>query len=633
MNRLAEATSPYLLQHAANPVDWHEWGEGAFARARAEDKPLLLSVGYSACHWCHVMAHESFEDPATAGLMNKHFVSVKVDREERPDVDALYMEATVAMSGSGGWPMTVFLTPAGEPFYAGTYFPPEPRHGMPSFRQLLDAIERAWREQRDDVGRQAARLVEALGQSARIGPSSEPLTSSLLGEAESALARSFDPVDGGFGRAPKFPPPSTIELLLRRGTDRALEMAVRTLDAMAAGGMYDVIGGGFHRYSVDERWLVPHFEKMLYDNALLVPAYLHAWLVTGEERHRQVVEQTLDYVLRELTVEGGGLASAQDADTDGVEGLTYTWTPDEAADVGLNPELLLPFEHGRMIVRGRLEPELRARLLGERAQRPQPFRDDKAVASWNGLALAALADAGYRLERPDWIEAAQRVAAFLLGPLSGEGGRLRRAWRDGRASGEGFLEDYADAAYGLLELHVATGELRWLHEARRLALLAVELFADEEHGGFFLAPRDGEQLVAQTKPLDDNPTPSGNSMLAHVLLRLSRIWGDDELERRAVSVFRLVEPSLRRVPSAFGWTLCALDLWLTPPQEIAVAGPVESPVARAALVPFRPRTVVAVGPADDVPLLAGKGLVGGKPAVYVCERFACQAPVTDPGGL
>jgi uncharacterized protein YyaL (SSP411 family) len=579
------------------------------------------------------MAHESFEDPATAAVMNEHFVNVKVDREERPDVDALYMEATIAMSGAGGWPMTVFLTPAGEPFYAGTYFPPEPRHGIPSFQQLLGAIEQAWREQREDVGRQASRLVEALGQSARIAPSSEPLTASLLTEAESSLARSFDRVDGGFGRAPKFPPPSTIELLLRRGTDRALEMAVRTLDAMAAGGMYDVIGGGFHRYSVDERWLVPHFEKMLYDNALLASAYLHAWLVAGVPRHREVVEETLEYVLRELTLGGGGLASAQDADTDGVEGLTYTWTPEEAAGAGLDPALLQPFEHGRLIVRGRLEPGLRRRLLEERGQRPQPFRDDKAVTSWNGLALAALADAGYRLERPDWIEAGCNVAEFLLGPLSAGGGRLQRAWRGGRASGDAFLEDYADVAYGLLELHVATGEARWLHEARRLALLAVELFADEEHGGFYLAPRDGEQLVAQTKPLDDNPTPSGNSMLAHVLLRLARIWGDDELERRAVSVFRLVEPSLRRVPSAFGWTLCALDLWLAPPQEIAVAGPVESAVARAALVLFRPRAVVAIGPDDDVPLLAGKGLVDGKAAVYLCERFACQAPITDPARL
>ena len=366
-------------------------------------------------------------------------------------------------------------------------------------------------------------------------------------------------------------------------------MAEQTLDAMAAGGMYDVVGGGFHRYSVDERWLVPHFEKMLYDNALLASAYLHAWLVTGQERHREVVEETLEYMVRELALEGGGLASAQDADTDGVEGLTYTWTPDEAAAVGLDPALLLPFEHGRLIVRGVLEPELRAHVLAVRSERPQPFRDDKAVASWNGLALAALADAGYRLERPDWIEAARGVAEFLLGPLSRDDGRLRRAWRDGRVSGDGFLEDYADVAHGLLELHIATGEVRWLHEARRLALLAVDLFGDSEHGGFFLSPSDGEALVARTKPLDDNPTPSGNSMLAHVLLRLARIWGDDELERqrrRGLPPGRAV--ATPRAQSAFGWTLCALDLWLAPPQEIAVVGAVESRVARAALDPVRP---------------------------------------------
>ena len=633
MNRLAGATSPYLQQHAANPVEWYEWGEEAFALAGAADKPILLSVGYSACHWCHVMAHESFEDPATAALMNEHFVSVKVDREERPDVDALYMEATFAMSGSGGWPMTVFLTPAGEPFYAGTYFPPEPRHGLPSFRQLLGAVAEAWRERREDVGRQARQLVAALGQSARLAPSVEPLTSAVLVEAESTIARSFDPLHGGFGGAPKFPPASAIELLLRRGTERALEMAVRTLDAMAAGGMYDVVGGGFHRYSVDQRWVVPHFEKMLYDNALLASAYLHGWLVAGVPRHREIVEETLDYVLRELALDGGGLASAQDADTDGVEGLTYTWTPEEAMSVGLDARLLEPFEQGRMIVRGVLEADARARLLAVRAERPQPFRDDKAVASWNGLALAALADAGYRLERPDWLDAARRVAEFLLGPLSRDEGRLLRAWRDGRASGDGFLEDYADVAHGLLELHVATGESRWLHEARRLAQLAVDLFEDPEHGGFFLAERLRDPLVARTKPLDDNPTPSGNSMLAHTLLRLARIWGDDELERRAVGVFRLVEPSLRRAPAAFGWTLCALDLWLAVPQEIAIAGPVDSAVGRAALLPFRPRAVAAVGPDDDVPLLAGKGLVDGKPAVYVCERFACQAPVTEPADL
>jgi uncharacterized protein YyaL (SSP411 family) len=633
MNRLAQETSPYLLQHAENPVDWYPWGDDALARAREEDKPILLSVGYSACHWCHVMAHESFEDAATAAVMNEHFVNVKVDREERPDVDAVYMDATVAMTGSGGWPMTVFLTPDGEPFYAGTYFPPEPRHGLPSFRQLLLALAEAWRERRTDVTGQARRLVDAVAASARGAPSADPLTGAVLDEAERAVARSFEPAFGGFGRAPKFPPASTLEFLLRRDSEQAAAMVEKTLDGMAAGGMYDLMGGGFHRYSVDDRWLVPHFEKMLYDNALLAAAYLHAWAVTGDERRRRVVEETLDYVVRELVLDEGGLASAQDADTDGVEGLTYTWSEDEATEAGIPRELLLPFEHGRFVLRGELEPDLRARLLEVRLQRPQPGRDDKAIASWNGLALAALAEAGYRLERPDWLAAARAVGDFLLGPLSSEDGRLSRSRREGRTSGPGFLDDYANVVHGLLELHAATGELRWLEEANRLARLAVDLFADEDGGGFFLAERDADALVARTKPVEDNPLPSGNSMLAWVLLRLGRIWGDDELERRGVGVLRLVAPALSRVPGAFAWSLCALDLYLSPPRELAVVGPVESPVARAALAPFQPRTVAAVGPADDVPLLAGKDLVDGRPAVYVCERFACQAPVTDPAAL
>jgi len=630
VNRLAGATSPYLLQHAENPVDWYEWGDDAFERARAEDKPLLVSVGYSSCHWCHVMAHESFENTATAVEMNDLFVNVKVDREERPDVDAVTMEATVGMTGSGGWPTTVFLTPEGKPFYAGTYFPPEPRHGLPSFRDVLRAVAAAWRERRADIEQQARRIDDSLRSGALQRASSEPLTSSLLGEAARGIPATFEPAFGGFGRAPKFPAASTLELLLRRGDDESLAMVERTLDGMAAGGMYDVVGGGFHRYSVDDRWLIPHFEKMLYDNAVLASTYLHGWVVTGKERYREVVEETLDYLLRELLLPGGGLASAQDADTDGVEGLTHTWTAEEADAVGIAREKLEPFEHGRFVVRGRLEPEIRARALSVRARRPQPFQDDKVLASWNGLALAALAEAGYRLGREDWIEAARGVAELVLGALSDEDGRLLRSIRGGRVSGPGFLDDYANVAYGMLELHAATGELRWLLEARRLVLVAVELFEDEERGGFFLSPANGDARVPRTKDLQDTPIPSGNSMLAWVLLRLARIWGDDELERRAVSVFRLVEPALRRAPGAFSWMLCGLDLWLSPPREIAIAGPVTSPVARAALAAFDPRAVVAVGPSDEVPLLEGKDLVGGKPAVYVCERFVCQAPVTDP---
>ena len=626
MNRLAGETSPYLLQHADNPVDWYPWGGEALARARDDDRPILLSIGYAACHWCHVMEHESFEDAETAALMNEHFVSVKVDREERPDLDAVYMEAVVALTGHGGWPMTVFLTPDGEPFFGGTYFPPAPRHGLPSFKQLLEAVAKAYRERRDEVGRSAAQLVEAIRQSSAVAPSNEPLTSSLFSEAARGLVRSLDPEWGGFGGAPKFPPASALELLLRRGE---LEPVTKTLDAMAAGGMYDLVGGGFHRYSVDERWLVPHFEKMLYDNALLVPAYLHAWVVTGEERYRRVAEETVDYMLRDLALPEGGFASSQDADTDGVEGLTYTWTEDE----GVPAELLFPFEHGRSIVRGMLDPELRARLLAERSKRPQPGRDDKAVAAWNGLALAALAEAGRRLASNTVLLAAERLGEFLLSELSSADGRLFRTWREGQATIPGFLEDYADVAHGLYELHVATGELRWLEESNRLARLAVDLFADGDRGGFFMTARDAEELVTRKKDLDDNPVPSGNSMLAFVLLRLARIYGDDELEHRAVGVLRLLGPSMARIPSAFGWALCALDLYLSPPRELAILGSPDDEIARAALAPFDPNAVVAFGPAEDVPLLAGKTRVDGEPTLYVCERFACRAPVTDPAAL
>jgi uncharacterized protein len=622
VNRLAQETSPYLLQHADNPVDWYPWGDDAFARARGEDRPILLSVGYAACHWCHVMEHESFEDPATAALMNEHFVCVKVDREERPDVDAVYMDAVVAFNrGHGGWPMTVFLLPDGRPFFGGTYYPPEPRHGLPSFTQILQAMTQVYAEQRDAVLEQAQLITDALRENAQVRSSTEPLSDAVFAESVAVLRQMFDEQWGGFGHAPKFPPASALEFLLRRGA--AEDIVERTLDGMAAGGMYDLVGGGFHRYSVDEQWLVPHFEKMLYDNALLIPVYLHAG-------RREIVEQTVEYCLRELRLDGGGFASAQDADTEGVEGLTFTWTPNELVDA-LGPgrdDLLQPFEHGRYVLRGTLTDEERTALLEVRSRRPQPLRDDKAIAGWNGLLLAALAEAGRRLERDDWLRAAVELAEFLLGPLSTPEGRLHRTWREGVAKGTGYLEDYANVAHGLYELHVATGDLRWLRESRRLALLAVELFADEAGGGFFLTPSDGEELVARQKDLDDNPTPSGNSMLAYVLLRLGRIWGDDELERRAAGVLRLVHDVIPRAPSAFGWALCALDLYLSPPRELAIIGAPGDAVARRALAELDPNAVVAFGPADDVPLLAGKTAVDGKPALYVCERFACQAPVT-----
>ncbi|MFN2469118.1 MAG: thioredoxin domain-containing protein [Gaiellaceae bacterium] len=644
MNRLGNETSPYLLQHADNPVDWHPWGEEALERARAEDRPILLSIGYAACHWCHVMEHESFEDAGTAALMNELFVNVKVDREERPDLDSIYMDAVVALTGHGGWPMTVFLTPEGEPFYGGTYYPPEPKHGLPSFRQVLEAVAGAYRERRADVARSARELVEAVRRGSEAAPSRDPLTESILRDAVRALRTQFDTRWGGFGRAPKFPPASALEFLLRmhrRGDEDALALVTQTLDGMAAGGMYDLVGGGFHRYSVDDRWLVPHFEKMLYDNAQLASTYLHAWVVTGQERYRTVAERTLEYVLRELSLPGGGFASSQDADTEGVEGLTFTWTAAElAAAAGPGHESLLqPFEHGRSVVRGELDEDLRSRLLEARERRPKPARDDKAIAAWNGLLLAALAEAGRRLERDDLLAAARRLAEFLLGPLSDAEGRLLRSFRAGRAKTAAYLEDYADVANGLIELHVATGELRWLEEAHRLAQLAVTLFADEDRGGFFMTASDAEKLVARKKDFDDHPTPSGNSMLASALLRLGRIHGDEELERRAVSVFRLVHRGLASAPSAFGHALCALDLHFSAPRELAIVGPPTSRVARAALAGFDPTTVVAVsaGAQDEaaqrIPLLAGKDLVDGRPAVYVCERFACRRPATDPGEL
>ncbi len=616
MNRLAQETSPYLQQHAANPVDWYPWGEEALARARDEDRPILLSIGYAACHWCHVMEHESFEDALTARVMNERFVSIKVDREERPDLDSVYMDAVVSLTGQGGWPMTVFLTPAGEPFFGGTYFPPEPRHGLPAFKQVLLSVAEAWDEKRGDVERSAAHLAEHIRSGTRMQPSPEPLSGELLGEAERNLRAGFDPQWGGFGRAPKFPPAPVLEFLLRRGEE---EMTRRTLDSMALGGMWDVVGGGFHRYSVDQRWLVPHFEKMLYDNALLASVYLHAARRFGDARYRLVADQTLDYVLRELALDGGGFASAQDADTDGIEGLTFTWAPGEGAP----EELLEPFEHGRFVLRGELDAATGERLFALREQRPKPLRDDKAIASWNGLLLAALAQGGR-------LPSATALAEFLLDGLSTPNGRLHRTWRDGVAKGTGYLEDYADVAYGLMELHVASGEPRWLLEAHRLATLAVDLFGDDDAGGFFQTPRDGEQLVARKKELDDHPTPSGNAMLSYVLLRLARIWGDDELERRGVSVLRLVRDSLTRSPSAFGWLLVALDQHLAPHREVAIVGSPGAPVARAAVEAAAPTDVLVFGPADGIPLLTGRTEVDGRTAVYLCERFACRLPVTDP---
>ena len=657
MNRLAGETSPYLLQHAGNPVDWYPWGDEALERARREQRPILLSIGYAACHWCHVMEHESFQDPETAELMNRLFVNIKVDREERPDLDAVYMNAVVQFTGGhGGWPMTVFLTPAGEPFHGGTYFPPEPRLGLPSFRQVLEAVDEAYRERSHEVAEGARRMTEYLRSAAALEPSGDPVTADLLEEAIGAMRRVFDSEWGGFGGEPKFPPASAIEFMLRMhrrdGNGDALLMATATLDGMSLGGMYDVLGGGFARYSVDERWLVPHFEKMLYDNALLATAYLHGWVVTGEASYREVCERTLDFLLRDLLLPEGVFASALDADTDGEEGTTYVWTPHQIRDVLTAADAAAAIAHYGVDEQGNFEgscvlrpqgvpPEnlegIRTRLLDARLHRPQPARDDKAITCWNGLALSALAEAGWRLERPDYLVAARRCAELLLSGSSDAAGRLLRTYRAGEAKITGYLDDYGAVAMGLLELHLATAEERWLDEAERLIGIVIGQFADDEQGGFFFTPADGERLVARHKELDDNPTPAGQSLVATALLRLGRIRGREDWERRAVSVLRLALPYIRRAPHALGQALCALEMHLSPPREIAVVGALGDPATAALLAAarngFYPNAVYAFGDGASPsaqPLLAGKQLVGGLPAVYICERFACRAPLTDP---
>ncbi len=595
-NQLAGETSPYLLQHAGNPVDWRPWGEEAFALARALDRPVLLSVGYSACHWCHVMERESFEDAATAQLMNDRFVSIKVDREERPDIDGLYMTAVVSQTGQGGWPMTVFLLPDGRPFYGGTYFPPEARGGLPSFKQVLEGIATAYSDRREIVEQQAAEMAASL-QAGRLGRPDEGfrLTEGTLLDALLTLRGQYDERNGGFGRAPKFPPHSVLTFLLRMhrrsGSEEALAMAVRTLARMADGGIHDQLGGGFHRYAVDAIWLVPHFEQMLYDNALLARSYLAAWQVTGDERWRATAEGILDYLLRELALEHGGFASAQDADTDGVEGATFTWTPEQLRAVLAADDAELAERVWGVTAEGNFEgatvlsvisppadedererlATIRATLLEARALRPQPALDDKALASWNGMALAALAEGARLCRRPDLLAAAERCAAFLLGPLSHPDGGLWRTHRAGRSQVPGFLDDYAQVAVGLHELYLATREHRYLEESRRLALLACERFGAPD-GSFFDTAHDAEVLVARPRELDDNPTPSGSTTLAGLLVKLARIYGEPELERRARAVVAQVGTLLARAPQGFGHLLGVCDALLSPPREAAVVG-------------------------------------------------------------
>jgi uncharacterized protein len=670
-NRLIDATSPYLLQHAHNPVDWYEWGEEALRRAREEDRPILLSIGYAACHWCHVMAHESFEDPDIAALMNEHFVAIKVDREERPDLDAIYMDAVQQMTGQGGWPMTVFLTPEGEPFYAGTYFPPEDRHGMPGFPRLLRAVADAWKDRRDELVGQGSRVTRQIGLVGHLAESVEPLNEVVLRTAHAALSRAFDREWGGFGPAPKFPQPMTLEFLLRchlRGYPGALDMVTVTLDRMAAGGIYDHAGGGFHRYSTDERWLVPHFEKMLYDNAQLARLYLHGWQVTGRAEYRRVTEEILEYLLREMRHEGGGFFSAQDADSEGVEGKFYVWGYDDLVSIageavaryfGATPEgnwegvnvLWTPRPGGQVAADAgmtlsdldRQVAEARPRLYAERDRRVHPITDDKILASWNGLAIAAFAEAGRALEEPRYIEAARVAADFVLEELRRKDGRVLRAWREGRASGPAYVDDYAMMAAACLALYESTFDPRWMREARALSEDMIDLFHDAERGGFFQTGSDAEQLVIRPKEVYDNAVPAGNSVGAEVLQRLGHLTGDVDLERVGVSVLRLLRDLMERAPGGFGHALSALDLYLSAAKEVAVIGDPSDERTRRLVAEvwkrYLPSAVLAVGRPDDaeaadaVPLLADRPLVDGKPAAYVCERFTCQRPVTEPSDL
>jgi uncharacterized protein len=594
-NALALETSPYLRQHAHNPVDWLPWGPAATAAARERDVPMVVSIGYSSCHWCHVMEHESFEDPRVAALMNEEFVCVKVDREERPDVDALYMEAVQGMTGHGGWPLNVFLTPEQVPFYGGTYFPPEPRHGMPSWTQVLQAIAETWREHAAEIRAGGERMRAQLAGGGRLAPSAEPFDAGALDAAVARLRESFDPVNGGFGGAPKFPQASVVEFLLRHG-ERA--MSVATLRAMARGGIHDQLGGGFHRYAVDAAWTVPHFEKMLYDNALLARAYLHGYRMTGEEDFARVCRSTLDWALREMRGPEGGFYSALDADSEGVEGRYYVWTARELEDalgedadaagrwLGVSeegnfvdphhpePGLCVLTDRGRGRAPDHATRErIRARLLEARAGRTRPGLDDKRITSWNALMIAALADAGAVLEEPRYLEAAERCAEFVLRELRDGEGRLLRTYSNGQARIGAYLEDHAFLLEALVVLFEATCEERWLTETRALAEQTIERFADPERGGFFSTPSDGEALIARRKDLEDSPIPSGASSAAMGLLRLAQITGKERYERYALGVLALLHEIAPRHPASFGHLLQALQLHLSPAAGLACAVP------------------------------------------------------------
>lgn len=669
-NRLAHETSPYLLQHADNPVDWWPWSSEAFEEARRRGVPVLLSVGYSSCHWCHVMAHESFEDDGTAAYLNEHFVSVKVDREERPDVDAVYMEAVQSATGQGGWPMTVFLTPGAEPFYFGTYFPPAPRHGMPSFRQILEGVTAAWTDRRGEVDEVAGKIVRDLaGRTLAYGgqgtPGEEELAQALLG-----LTREYDPAHGGFGGAPKFPPSMVLEFLLRHhartGAEGALQMAADTCEAMARGGIYDQLGGGFARYSVDREWVIPHFEKMLYDNALLCRVYAHLWRITGSDLARRVALETADFMVRELRTPEGGFASALDADSalaDGsgkhAEGAYYVWTPGQLREVlgaedaefamryfGVTEEGT--FEHGSSVLQlpqdagvadaGRVS-SVRERLLAAREQRPRPGRDDKIVAAWNGLAIAALAEVGGYFDRPDLVERATEAADLLVRLHMDDGARLTRTSRDGHAGANaGVLEDYADVAEGFLALASVSGEGAWLEFAGFLLDIVLDRFTGPE-GQLYDTAHDAERLIRRPQDPTDNAAPSGWTAAAGALLSYAAHTGSEAHRTEAERALGVVKALGPRAPRFTGWGLATAEALLDGPREVAVVGvPGDAGMRnlhKAALLGTAPGVVVAAGApgGDEFPLLADRPLVDGKPAAYVCRHFVCAAPVTEVEAL
>ena len=680
-NRLAGETSPYLLQHAHNPVDWYPWGPEALERAQREQKPIFLSIGYSACHWCHVMERESFENAETAALMNERFVNIKVDREERPDLDAIYMDAVQAMTGQGGWPMSVFLLPTGEPFYGSTYYPPEPRYGMPSFRQVLRSIDDAWSNRRDQVTGQAQRLTSALQRSGALGAQfgeNSDLGDDILADAIQRMRQYFDEEEGGFGTQPKFPQPMTLDFALaqyaRTGDLDALFMAEQTLEKMAHGGIYDQLGGGFHRYSVDAIWLVPHFEKMLYDNAQLLRTYLHAWQVTGRPLFKRVVEETIDYVLREMTSPEGGFYSTQDADSEGHEGKFFVWTPDEI-DTLLEPQSAAivkayygvtaggNFEGKNILSVVRSVDEVaaqagvppaqvedaltqaRATLFAARAQRIKPARDEKVLAEWNGLMIHTLAECGVALGRADALDAAVRAADFVFDSMSQPDGRLFRTWRAttdaGHAHLNGYLEDYAAMLRACLALYEATFDKRWLAQSSRLAQLLFSEFFDAANGAFFQTGAQHENLVARRKEFIDNAIPSGNALAAEGLLRLSIFVGNDDYRREATRICLAMKEAMAQQPTGFGRLLSVLSTLLSPSREVVIVGKIEDPATVALLAAVRlrflPFTVLAAMAPDEptlsLPLLEGRTLVDGKPAAYVCENYACKLPVTTPQEL